>query len=75
MDGEVDAEAVVHRAMWWDGVETVTVKLEIGILKTVDWELLSVPVGDGKLCSDATAHYIDERESEWGCRVVKNMRA
>ena len=35
MDGEVDAEAVVHRAMWWDGVETVTVKLEIGILKTV----------------------------------------
>ena len=32
----LSAEAVVHGAMRQDGAETVTVKLEIGILKTVD---------------------------------------
>ena len=30
LDGEVDAEAVVHRAMWRDGAGTVTIKLESG---------------------------------------------
>ena len=33
---KLSAEAVVHGAMRRDGAETVTVKLEIGILKTVD---------------------------------------
>ena len=52
----LSAEAIVHREMRQDGAETVTVKLEIGILKTVNQELLSNPIGDGKLCSDVTAH-------------------
>ena len=55
-DGEVSIKVVLHGAMWQDGSQVVAVELEVRVLKTIAWELFSVPGDDRKLCSDVMGH-------------------
>ena len=58
LNWEVSVYAVIHRALRWNGSQSVTVGFEVRILETVSWEFLSKPVGDveGGPCSDGIAH-------------------